>query len=598
MHRITRTLMSAALMLSSVVGLPGSSIPAFAAPDIRAGTPTDHIPGELLVGLRAGTSPQQAEALSRRFGFTVVEAIAAIRVVRVSLPEAALDAVAQALARSPEVRFVERNLVFDPVLVPNDPEYPKQWHLPRIRAPQAWDLVSVAAGGVVIAIVDSGVDPYHPDLASRLVAGYNTYDASTNTADVYGHGTEVAGAAAAATDNALGLAGVAGWSAIMPIRVTNGNGRATSANIASGVVWAADHGAGVVNLSFNGIAGNATVLSAAQYAVQRGSLVVAAAGNCGCLDATAETPFVLSVSATDENDSIAYFSSTGSYVDIAAPGTNILTTALGGTYLSDSGTSLASPIVAGVAALMLAAKPSLTPAVVTQLLEATAGDGGPTGYDTAYGYGRVDAFAAVSAAASYVPVADTQAPTVAITAPVAGATVSGTTVVSVAAADDVGVAQVDLFVDGAFTATDALSPYGFAWDSTTIGDGAHALVAVATDAAGNSASATITINVANSNAVPVAANDAYAAPYRTGNSYAAQVLDVLANDRDPDGSLDLASIRIVKAPSNGGTVSVNTNGTVSYTPKRRYRGSETFGYTVKDKLGATSNTAIVTVTIQ
>jgi subtilisin family serine protease len=143
-------------------------------------------------------------------------------------------------------------------------------------------------------------------------------------------------------------------------------------------------------------------LAAAEYAFKRGTLVVAPSGNCGCEDPAPETPFILSVSATDENDQVASFSSTGKLVDLAAPGTNIATTAMYGLYLSDSGTSVASSIVAGVAALMFSVNPALTPSVVTRLLEETA-VGGPTGggRDRGVGHGRVDAFAAVSAAKDY-----------------------------------------------------------------------------------------------------------------------------------------------------------------------------------------------------
>ncbi len=173
----------------------------------------------------------------------------------------------------------------------------------------------------------------------------------------------------------MGIAGVAGLSPIMPVRVTNATGAATSASIANGIIWATDHGARVVNVSFNGIASNATIRTAAEYAFNHGTLVIAASGNCACVDPTPDTPFVLSVSATDEADSVAYFSSTGPFVDLSAPGANIYTTGMFGTYTGSSGTSLASPVVAGVAALMFSARPALTPAEATQLLEATSFDG-------------------------------------------------------------------------------------------------------------------------------------------------------------------------------------------------------------------------------
>jgi len=307
--------------------------------------------------------------------------------------------------RSAAIGSIEKRDVFVPALLPNDPQVTTQWHLSQIHVPQAWE-ISQGAPGVVIAVVDSGVDPHHPDLAGKLVAGANTFDKSNNTADQFGHGTKMAGAAAARSNNGVGIAGVAGLSPIMPIRVTDRKGRGTSTSIAKGIVWAADHGARVVNLSMEGVVKNAAVRAAAEYAFNHGALVVVPSGNCGCVDPTPETPYILSVSATDEADRVASFSTTGAFVDVAAPGVNIPTTAMYGLYLGDSGTSMASSIVAGVAALMFAANPALTPAVVTQLLQETAFNPGGKGRDPGFGHGRVDAFAAVSAAAAYrAPVA-------------------------------------------------------------------------------------------------------------------------------------------------------------------------------------------------
>lgn len=661
----------------------------------QAQQPTRWVDGELLIGFRAGVGPAGRYALYRDHGASFVEEIGQnTRVVRIRVPALALEALKRRMERRPEIKFVEKNYVFEPALLPNDLQYASQWHLPKILAPQAWDLTQ-GAPGAVIAILDSGVDATHPDLAGKLVAGYNTYSNSTDTVDQFGHGTEVAGAAGALTNNLEGVAGVAGTAPLMPVRVTDAMGRATSASIANGIVWAADHGARVANLSFNGIAGNATIRTAAEYAYKHGTLVVAASGNCACVDPTPENPYVLSVSATDETDSLAYFSSTGAFVDLSAPGTNILTTARFGLYAAESGTSLASPIVAGVAALMFSANPALTPAIVTQLMEATAFDPGGNGYDQGFGHGRVEAFAAVSAATGYVPPPDTTVPiiamsaplqgasvsattvvdvlasdnvgvvkvdlyvndiyfvtdtasphsfawdtsaqpngtytlyavatdaagnsasttpvsvtvsnappditlpTVSIGAPAAGATVSGSTTVSATASDNVGVTKVELYIDGALYGTDTTSPYSFAWNTTQSGDGSHTLQVVAADAAGNVASAVRTVTVTNNvNHAPVAVNDAFNAPYRPNSSYTAQVFNVLANDSDADGNLNPASVKIVKSPNKGGTVRVNTNGTVSYTPKKGYRGAETFGYSVNDSLGATSNTATVTVNVQ
>jgi hypothetical protein len=194
---------------------------------------------------------------------------------------------------------------------------------------------------------------------------------------------------------------------------------------------------------------------------------------------------------------------------------------------------------------------------------------------------------------------DTTAPTVAMTAPAAGATLSGTTTVTATASDNVAIVKVDFYIDGVLRGTDTSAPYAFAWDTTASGNGSHTLRATATDAAGNSTSATNTVTVANiTNQAPVAVNDAVTAPYRPSTSYTPRVFAVLANDSDADGSLNAASVKIVKSPNKNGSVTVNSNGTVSYSPAKGYRGTETFTYNVKDNLGLVSNTATVTVTVQ
>lgn len=356
---------------------------------------------ELLLGFRAGASAQIRNAVVRHSGAAVVEAFGReTRIVRLRVPPQAMGETTHRLMRQPAVAFVERNAILAPALVPDDPQYASQWHLPRIRAPQAWEMTR-GAPAAVIAILDSGVDPLHPEFAGKLVAGANTYDKSGSTSDQHGHGTRMAGVAAARSDNGLGIAGVAGQSSIMPVRVTDRKGHATAASVAKGIIWAAEHGARVVNLSLEGVAGSATVRAAAEYAFGLGALVVAPSGNCGCMDPSPDSPFVLSVAATDAADRAAAFSTAGDFVDLAAPGTDIPTTAMFGLYMGGSGTSVASAVVAGVASLMFAANPALTPQAATHILQDTAVGTGQKGRDPHVGHGRVDAFAAVTAAAAW-----------------------------------------------------------------------------------------------------------------------------------------------------------------------------------------------------
>jgi hypothetical protein len=217
------------------------------------------------------------------------------------------------------------------------------------------------------------------------------------------------------------------------------------------------------------------------------------------------------VSATTSLDTIASFSSRGNYIDISAPGQSIWTTNRGGTYGMWYGTSLASPVVAGVVALMMGANPGLTPATTETLLKANADNLGTAGWDQIYGYGRVNAYRAVAAAAAAATAtattttasADTTSPTAAITSPASGATVSGLRTVSIAASDNVGVSRVELYVDGALYGSDTTAAYSVNWDTTKVANGTHSLVAKAYDAAGSQGvSASVTVNVSNTDTTP------------------------------------------------------------------------------------------------
>lgn len=408
------------------------------------------------------------------------------------------------LAHHPHLKFAELDRRVKLTLVTNDPYNGSEWHLPKVRASDAWN--TTMGSGVTIAILDSGVLASHPDLAANLVPGWNFYDNNSNTADVYGHGTKVAGAAAAVTNNGTGVAGIAGAAKIMPIRVTDTAGYGYYSSISQGITYAADHGARVANASFASLYSSSSVQSAAQYMKSKGGLVTVSAGNSGTNDGSPAVTSMIPVSATDSNDAKTSWSSFGSYVAVAAPGAGIWTTSADGSYASVSGTSFSSPITAGVVALMMAAKPTLSAGQVESLLYSTAVDLGTVGRDTSYGYGRIDAAAAVAAAAATVA-ADTQAPTVAIAAPLGGSTVSGLTGVDVSAGDNVGVTRVELRVNGSTIATDTVSPYQFSWDTAKLANGTASVVAYAFDAAGNSkASTSVSVNVSNASIGPVVAD--------------------------------------------------------------------------------------------
>nr|WP_221377753.1 S8 family serine peptidase [Actinoplanes polyasparticus] len=307
----------------------------------------------------------------------------------------------------------------------------QQWDFSKIRVGDAWPKSTGA--GIIVAVLDTGVDAKHPDLAANVLTGY---DAIANTAgvstDTNGHGTHVAGTIAAVTGNGVGVSAVAPNAKVLPVRVLAANGSGYMSDVAEGIVWAADHGAGVINMSLGTTSKVTAVTNAIAYARNKGVTVVAAAGN----ERTAGSPTsypaadagVLGVAATDSSDKIGTYSNAGSYVDVAAPGTAILSTyptALGGRtgYGSMSGTSMASPHVAAVAALLKAYQPALTPDQVQSALESSAVDLGTKGRDNDFGYGRIDATAAL-AAVTPPTVSPTTSPT---TKPTTSPTASPTT---------------------------------------------------------------------------------------------------------------------------------------------------------------------------
>ena len=471
------------------------SIPvAPSSTNITAAAPQDIVPGYILVQPKAGLPRAALDHAVAAHGGNVIGQLDGLDIFVVALPPTASEkAVANALKQHPHIKFAEPDALIRADFVPNDTYYSSEWHLQTMDAPNAWNLAN--GSGVVVAILDSGIDATHPDLANQLVPGWNFWDNNSNTTDVYGHGTKVAGVVAAAGNNGIGVAGVAYGARLMPIRVTDTSGYASLSALANGLTYAADHGARVANMSF-AVQSYSTVISAAQYFMNKGGVVMNSAGNSGVLDSTAASSALVSVGATDSTDTIASFSSYGPYVDVSAPGVGIWTTTMGGGYGGVSGTSFSSPLTAAVAAVMMSANSNLAPAQIVSLLESTSVDLGSGGYDTYYGYGRVSAGQAVAAAAAGAPT-DSQAPSVAIASPTGGS-VSGIVNANVNASDNVGVSKVELLVNGTVVGTDTVSPYAFSWDSSALAGSSATLTARAYDAAGNvGTSSPVLVNVAS-----------------------------------------------------------------------------------------------------
>jgi type VII secretion-associated serine protease mycosin len=279
-----------------------------------------------------------------------------------------------------------------------EPMRSQQWGLDRLDAEQTW--TTTTGAGTVVAVIDSGVDGAHPDLAAALVPGLDTLDPNQDgSVDTHGHGTAVAGVVGARL-NGVGMVGIAPDVGIMPIRVVGTDGLASSSNVARGILWAVDNGADVINLSLGAPESNAVLTQAIDTAMAAGVVVVAAAGNLGeegnPTVYPAAQPGVLAVAATMQTDLSAPFSGSGSWVDISAPGVQIVAPMAGGGYGFTHGTSMASPFVSGAAALVLSQAPDLSTEQVVTQLTTTAVDVGAQGFDNATGHGVVAPDAALA----------------------------------------------------------------------------------------------------------------------------------------------------------------------------------------------------------
>jgi len=368
------------------------------------------------------------------------------RVVKV--PEGKVLEKVKEYSNRADVDYAEPNYYVYASWLPNDPLYSYQWNLDNsenggIQMEQAWG-IETGSLDVIVAVVDTGVayETYRdglkryylaPDLANTEFApGWDFVNNDAHPNDDNSHGTHVTGTIAQSTNNNLGVAGIAFGTAIMPVKVLDKNGSGTDAGVASGIIWAADHGADIINLSLGGPDRSSTLQNAVKYAYDRGVTIIAAAGNDGSSQVSypaAYDDYVIAVGATRYDKTLAYYSNYGASLDLVAPGGDINVDQNGDGYgdgvlqntfnpntkrTSDfgywffQGTSMAAPHVSGIAALLLANGNAATPGEVRAALEGTAKDLGESGWDATYGWGLVDAFAALQwdAGSNERPVAD------------------------------------------------------------------------------------------------------------------------------------------------------------------------------------------------
>ena len=387
--------------------------------------------GAVLVGLRPGASLASQPQIPGAAPLLSAHGIGSSNLFVLSVAPGQEAATVAALRRNPAVRFAELDYLAQATGWPDDPALDRQWALPKIGLPAAWQ-VTTGTADIVVAAVDSGLYLGHPDLASKVwsnpgeipgngidddlngkvddVNGWHFYQQWTpsgyipagdaNVSDEFGHGTHVSGIIGAATNNAVGIAGGSWGARVMPVRVLDQYGNGWYSDITAGILYAADNGARIINLSLGGARPSTMLCEAVKYAREtKGSLVVAATGNSGgtvlypaaCADA-------LAVAATDRADNWATFSNNGPEVDLAAPGVEIYSTWpwLDG-YFTKSGTSMAAPHVSGVAALVWSHWPAWSNVAVSAQITQTAVDVANPGWDPLTGWGRLDAAAALEA---------------------------------------------------------------------------------------------------------------------------------------------------------------------------------------------------------
>ncbi len=389
----------------------------YIAPAAGNGLGAAFAPGRILVRYENGVKADVMNDLLAREGLSLMGRIEGLDVQVMAVAPGEELRVIRRLQADSRIRYAEPDYIFSAhTTTPNDPYYAAyQWDMRKIHANDAWD-VTTGTSSVIVAVVDTGVDLTHPDLQANVIGGYDFVNDDASPEDDQGHGTHVAGIVAAVGDNHEGIAGMAWGVKLMPLKVLNSYGSGYSSDIANAIIWAADHGADVINLSLGGPNGSSTLESSITHAYNAGALIIASAGNDyekgNPVFYPAAYDHVLGVAATGDVDEHASYSETGFFVDVAAPGGNPadefdanpnhwITSAYwrgsGHAYAQIAGTSQAAPHVSGLAALLLSIDSSLSNDQLQQIIEDTSVDLGTDGRDDFFGHGRIDAAAAVAA---------------------------------------------------------------------------------------------------------------------------------------------------------------------------------------------------------
>lgn len=443
------------------------------------GEASDHI----IVKFKNNASPMSKDKLLFKHNLKEKKEIRqlGIKLFRISQDDTPQEVVDRLNAQeSNTIEFAEVDALLEPSLIPNDPNFSSQWHATKIEAPSAWN--TTKGQGIVVAVLDTGVNCNHVDLVANCIPGWNVINNNNDFADIQGHGTMVAGVVAETGNNNIGSAGIAFEAKIMPIRITNDpTGYAYFSDVANGIVYAADHGAKIATNSYAS-SNSASVQSAANYLRSKNGLFLAAAGNEGSLLSAPNPTSVITVAATDANDNRAGWSNYGDAIDISAPGVSIYTTSSSGSYTSASGTSFATPTTAAVLALIFAANPNLTSDQAESILKSTAVDLGSVGWDLYSGWGRVNAAAAVLAAKNATGNVDTTPPTAPTNLIITALDSTSVQISWNASIDLVGVSGYKIYRDNIEIGTSTKTNFS---DNTVTSGATYRYTVKAFDAAGN-----------------------------------------------------------------------------------------------------------------
>jgi subtilisin family serine protease len=385
-------LIVALMMTSSYAQLPANEESIF-------------IHGEIVVKFKEQNKQRVGQQILRSMGLHASELFTCTQSMRVQVQPGDEAKTIAELTEHSEVEFATYNYRIQALEVPDDPEFSRQWALDEttndndIDAPEAWD-ITTGSDSVIVAIIDSGIDLNHPEFTGRIMTGYNYIDPSALPEDGFSHGTHVAGIVGAAGNNGVGISGVSWNVRLMPLKILDDNGNGDSANLAKSICFAVDNGAKIINMSIGDRNSSwpckmADVEEAFKYAESKGVLLVGAAGNDSSESVNCPAAYeqAIAVSSVTDYGGLSSFSNYGEQVDIAAPGgggARIYSTVPGG-YDYKQGTSMATPHVSGVAALIWSLKPDLSHHEVREILETTTDDLGAVGWDKIFGWGRVNA---------------------------------------------------------------------------------------------------------------------------------------------------------------------------------------------------------------